>query len=214
MHQPGTNIRNLRTQLNMNQTQLALAADVDQGTLSNIERGKGGYSREFVEKVAKALGVSLGVLFADGMTVDAAALGARRVPIIDENQVANWRGLEQADFDWDKQEFLFAGLANASRHAFALRIKDAVNAGVFDVGDEVIFDIGIQPWPGGMVVATDGSGKAHIGRFRELSDQPAGDPAFELVPANTFHAPMSSLRKGGLTLRGVMVEHRKYTARP
>lgn len=214
MHQPGTNIRNLRTLMGLNQKQLAIAAGVDQGKLSMIERGKGGYSREFLEQIAKTLGVSLGTLFDDGMAVDAASLGARRIPIIDEGLVMGWRGIEHADVDWDVQPFLFANLMNASRHAFALRIKDANNLPALDIGDEVIFDLGLQPWPGAMVVATDAAGKAYIGRFREAPDQPDGSLAFDVVPVNTFHAAVSSLSRGGLSLRGVMVEHRKYTARP
>lgn len=201
-------------QLGLDQKQLAIAAGVDQSTLSKVIRGIGGYSREFIEKVAKALYVSVGVLFADGLTVEMAGLGARRIPIIPESMVHDWLGLDHIDGDWDRKNVLFSDLLSASRHAFALRIAGGKNSSVLEAGDMAIFDLGMQPWPAAVVVATDYNKHVHIGRLRILQNDGEGDVRFEVVPANSFYPPISSTQKGGLTLKGIMIEQRRYWLRP
>jgi transcriptional regulator with XRE-family HTH domain len=210
MHQPGTNIRTLRLQLGLNQQKLAISTGLDQGTISNIERGATGYTQDSLERIAKALNVSVGELFVDGETLDAAAIGVRRVPVLKAADVAAWRGLENTEFDWDTQEFLFTGLKTASRFAFALRIDDVKNAPLLEPGDVVLFEMKLQPRPGDMVAAVDAGGGMYLGRFRALAPVQAEEPAFEIVPADGWNPPSRHDDFGGLTLKGVLVEQRRY----
>lgn len=213
MQHPGANIKALRLQAGLTQKQLAEQTKLDQGWLSAIENGKGNPSSESMEALARALHVSIGVLWADRSMVDTAIHGVRRIPVLRLEQVAKWKGADDDDLDWNRTEPLFVGLKNCSRHAFAIRIADTENAPALDVGDDAIFDPGIEPWPGSMVVGTSSMGKVYIGRFREMESTDPVQRSFEIVPVNHFHPAHASNQRGGIELRGVMVEHRKYASK-
>ena len=61
--QLGMRIRYLRKQKGMSQLDLALEADINKNYISDLERGSRNPSILVLEKVAKALGVSLEILF-------------------------------------------------------------------------------------------------------------------------------------------------------
>ena len=61
----GSNVRRFRERAGLSQDALAHAADVHRVYLSGIERGKRSPSIETVEKLANALGVDPGELFAE-----------------------------------------------------------------------------------------------------------------------------------------------------
>ena len=61
--QLGMRIRYLRKQKGMSQLDLALEAEVNKNYISDLERGSRNPSILILEKIAKALGVSLEILF-------------------------------------------------------------------------------------------------------------------------------------------------------
>jgi transcriptional regulator with XRE-family HTH domain len=209
MHQPGTNIRTLRQQLGLNITQFAKLAETDVAQLSRIETGKGGYSAQGLERIAKALNVSVGTLFADGMTIDAAAIGVRRVPVLSDEQIARWSGPDNADWDLDTQEFVYMGL-NISRYVFATRILSEANAPQLMPEDVILFDPTCHPGPRDIVIGKRGDGTVTIGRFR-LHETASENPMFEVVPVDAFYPPISSIYTD-LRLLGVMIEQRRPRA--
>ena len=62
----GDNIRRLRENLNITQEELAFRCDLTQGHINYIENGKRGFTKKSLEKIAKALGVQISVLFEKG----------------------------------------------------------------------------------------------------------------------------------------------------
>lgn len=61
--QLGMRIRYLRKQKGMSQLDLALEADINKNYISDLERGNRNPSLMILEKIAKALDVSLEILF-------------------------------------------------------------------------------------------------------------------------------------------------------
>ena len=61
--QLGMRIRYLRKQKGMSQLDLALEAEINKNYISDLERGSRNPSILILEKIAKALGVSLEILF-------------------------------------------------------------------------------------------------------------------------------------------------------
>ena len=61
--QLGMRIRYLRKQKGMSQLDLALEAEVNKNYISDLERGSRNPSILILEKISKALGVSLEILF-------------------------------------------------------------------------------------------------------------------------------------------------------
>jgi transcriptional regulator with XRE-family HTH domain len=208
MHQPGTNIRTLRSQMGMTAKQLAKAADVEYTTLNRLENGKGGYSREGLERIAKALNVTVGVLFADAMTVDAAALGIRRLPRFTMEQLRLWEGPESNEFDLDSDERIVEDIRACSRFAFAVVAEGEANADTIQPGDDLVFDPRVQPRPGSFAVARDSERNLYIGRLRLLSV--TGDLLrWEIVPVSRFHPSASNEGIPGLTILGTLIQIRR-----
>ncbi|MBI4239985.1 helix-turn-helix transcriptional regulator [Candidatus Uhrbacteria bacterium] len=56
----GKNFKIIRLRMNMSQGDVARALGVDRGYISNIENGQRNPTLDTIEKIAKALGVSVG----------------------------------------------------------------------------------------------------------------------------------------------------------
>ncbi len=56
----GKNFKTIRLRMNKSQGDIARALGVDRGYISNIENGKRNPTLDTIEKIAKALGVSVG----------------------------------------------------------------------------------------------------------------------------------------------------------
>ena len=188
---------------------LAAAAEIDYGNLSKLERGETGYSKDALERIARVLNVSVGVLFAEEAQVEAAALRMRNVPVLTETQLKQWKGSGSLPLEEDHRH-LHADLSRMTRHVFALVVRDKSNAPIFLEGDELIFDAGLQPGRDDVVAAQDAFGGLHIGRFRPLSTKPGAAPAFEILPHDVQGKVASTDSSPGLTLRGTLVEMRRY----
>ena len=204
---PGSNIALLRRQMGLSQRQLAKAAGVDVSTLSKLESGKGGYSTESIERIAKTLSVSKGVLFAEPGVVEAAALGMREVPVLTAAELMKWPATKGEDFS-ERSRFLHASLKTVSQHSFALVVENEANIPILQPGDQLLFDAAKQPEMGRFVVAQAKSGAVYIGRFRRCEPENPNDPSFEVVPEARIYPIAESKKIEGLNLRGVLAEQR------
>jgi transcriptional regulator with XRE-family HTH domain len=61
----GQRIKNLREQARMSQKDLSYAADLDRSYIASVENGQRNVSIVNIEKIAKALGVTVKVFFND-----------------------------------------------------------------------------------------------------------------------------------------------------
>jgi len=61
----GKRIKQIRTDKGMSQKDLAYEADLDRSYIASVENGQRNVSIVNIEKIAKALGVSLSTLFRD-----------------------------------------------------------------------------------------------------------------------------------------------------
>ena len=206
MSVPGSNIRILRRQLGLSLRSLATATEIDPGNLSRLEQGQSGYSKEAIEKIAKVLHVSVGVLFAEPGMVQAAALRMREVPLLPPELLSSWRGHGSVTREEDDAN-LHTSLTRVSLHSFALRVTDAANLPVLGPGDELIFDPSRQPVFGSVVAAQDEPGKLYIGRLRWSA---SSTEDFEVVPYDLFFPVADSRVLQKLIIRGTLVESRRY----
>jgi transcriptional regulator with XRE-family HTH domain len=183
---------------------------MDVGNLSRLESGKMGYSKETIERIAKVLHVSVGVLFAEPGIVEAAALRMRAVPRLTPDQLLVWRTEEEIDLG-DEQVFLHAALGAISSHSFALTVRDGANAPLIVPGDVLIFDAAKHPGPGSFVAAQAPDSTVYIGKFRGDA-KPSRDLKFEVVPCDHFYPVVAAGNPEGLRLRGTLAERRTIFA--
>lgn len=203
------------------QARLAVAADVSQGTVGNIESGAR-QSRGSLPRLAKALGVSHDWL-ADGVgdmhptpkvetsNVVLATIGTRRVPLISYVQAGCWAETTDPATVGDGFEYLLTDL-ELSGSAFALEIEGNSMLPQFKPGDRVIVDPEVCPQPGDFVVAMNGGNEATFKKYRPRGVDQAGNDVFELMPLNEDFAPMRS-DQTPIRIVGTMMEHRQYRKR-
>ena len=77
----GRRVRSFRNRRGMTRKMLAAEADVSERHLAQLEGGDGNISVLLLQRIAEALSVSIGELFADGESADRPiAAGCRRAP--------------------------------------------------------------------------------------------------------------------------------------
>jgi len=76
----GERVQSLRLQRDMSSTELARTVGISQAQISRLECGKQGWRSSTIERVAKALGVTVSFLYADDDSVEAAAAMLERTP--------------------------------------------------------------------------------------------------------------------------------------
>jgi SOS-response transcriptional repressor LexA len=100
-----------------------------------------------------------------------------------------------------------------SERTFALRIKGDSMEPRFSEGDVIIVDPDLRPHPGDYVVASTENGEeATFKKYRVVGMDRSGHEVFELVPLNSDY-PVLRSDALGLTVIGVMIEHRTYYKR-
>lgn len=203
----GNNVRKLRLQLQLTIEQLADKAGVDPSNLSKIERGLGGYSRESVERIAKALQVSLGVLFAEDGEDSVALLGRRKVPILDEEHVRVFISHAYRSPISPSIEHLLMDIKDSPR-VVALHVKGDSMIPEFRNNDLIVIDPDIKPNPGDFVVADRPDMGLVIRQYRLLSYNSEGKPVVELAALNpSFPGFRSDVLP--FTIIGTVIEHRR-----
>lgn len=210
MNDMGARLKQLRTSVNMSQTELARATGIEQSTISRIESGDIELISPNAKKISAALGISLVGLLGVAHNVSPAPLGTRRLPVLDYNQAAK-RARGQVGQEQSMKRFAVTDLSQ-SANSYALNIEGDSMEPVFDAGDLVVIDPDIPYQPGDYVVAVGTEGKATFGKYKATGVNDEGADTFEIVPLNPYYAP---LRSGSLslTIGGVMVEHRKFRRR-
>lgn len=180
---------------------------MDIGNLSKLENGKSGYGQASIERIAKMLHVSVGVLFAESDVVEAAALDQRPVPILSPEQLAMWRGPDGTDFETEP-DYVHIEMDRVSRYVFGLRVGDDANVPELMPADVLIFDAKKQPRRGIIVAGQDEAGVLYLGRFRQIA--PDGNtPMFEIIFRDPVYGMASSITAKGLAIRGTLVEIRR-----
>ena len=139
----GATIRKLRKAKGMTILELATQVGSDVGNLSRLERGVQGYSQDTLEKLAVALGVTVGDLFATETNVDDLAIRGR-VPLISWVAAGNWCNVTDPYAVGDAEDWLACPVKHGMR-TYALRVKgDSMhNPGSkpsFDDGDIIFVD--------------------------------------------------------------------------
>lgn len=160
---------------------------------------------------ASWLSTGEGPKMVDATNVTEAAVGMRRIPLIDYVQAGNWTCPADPYAVGDAREWLMTDMALADC-AFALEIKGDSMQPEFKAGDRVIIDPEVHPQPGDFVVAQNGEGEATFKKFRPRGANESGQLVFELVPLNEDYP---SMRSDLMPIRiiGTMIEHRKYRRR-
>lgn len=203
----GERIRARREKLGWTIQKLATLAGISAGFLSRLERGKTYYSRETIQKLAGALGISLDSLFVSKSNVEAAPSDWREIPILDYRQAARWT-VDSTSQDLGEHDTIMTAL-ELPPSTFALRILGNSMEPKFVEGDIVVVDPTIQPGPGDFVVAAEGNGDTTFRQYRSGAINEHGDSVFELWPLSPLHAAMRSDRVS-LAIVGTMVEHRSF----
>jgi SOS-response transcriptional repressor LexA len=207
----GRNIRKLRHGKGLLQKELAVRAQMDPSNLSKLERGEYTWTSESLEKVAAALEVHIGELFITEANATPSPVGTGRIPVLDYVQAGAFTGVNHNFGDEEMQEFVFTELHH-SPHSFAMKLRGDSMEPRFSEGDLIVIDPALTPRPGDFVLATDESGSATYKQFRDAGLNEQGRDVFELVPLNSLYASMRSDRQP-ITIKGVMVEHRRYRKR-
>ncbi len=204
----GSNVRLMRKQLGMTLAQLAAKSGLDISNLSKLERGLGGFSREGIDKLCTALGVSEGTLFSDNTPQSAVELQARRVPILSPVQAAAWAKASAAHLPREGQPYTTADL-RAGRNSFAILISDEAMGPLFAAGDMIVADPDVAPLPGDFIVASLRRQPALFRQYRVKEIGVAGHPVIELVPLNPLH-PIIKPENHPIRVVGTMMEHRRF----
>lgn len=204
----GSNVRFMRKQLGMTLAQLATKSGLDISNLSKLERGLGGFSREGIDKLCAALGVSEGTLFSDNTAQSVVDMQVRRIPILSPVQAAEWVRASAAHLPREGQPYTATDL-RAGRNSFAMLISDEAMGPLFAVGDMIVADPEIAPLPGDFVVASPRKQSALFRQYRVKEISASGHAVIELVPLNPLH-PIIKPENHPIRVVGTMMEHRRF----
>jgi SOS-response transcriptional repressor LexA len=205
----------------LRQVDLVKLTGYSQPTVANWLNGRTtNLKSESAIRAAKALNVSVAWLTQGIGSVDQTffdnnvretSLGCKRIPIISyvqaglPNLAVDNRNAE--DFVLVDQDY------KCSELTFALIINGDSMEPKFSEGDVIIVDPELRPHPGDYVVASTENGEeATFKKYRVVGMGRTGQPVFELVPLNTDY-PILRSDSLGLSVIGVMIEHRTYYRR-
>lgn len=212
MAQLGARIRQVLSEKNLTQAQLARLVGVKQQTISYIcATDSPASTSRYATKIAQVLGVNPSWLQSgEGgqhdpsvrIEVEGVELTVRRVSLVASRDVPAL--LEGRDAFVKK-----AGLmtdANTGPKAFAVEIEGDSMRPLFRPGDRIVVDPDLTPEPGDFVVAQV-QGAVTFRKYRARADA-----EFELAPMNDDW-PVVKSDNDFVKVLGVMVEHRSYRNR-
>ncbi|OSI21673.1 helix-turn-helix domain-containing protein [Neisseria dumasiana] len=207
----GKNIRTRRKKLKMTLEQLALEIGSDTGNLSRIERGQQSLTTDKIAVIAKALNCLPVDLLAEDKSQIQLPPGYIRVPVLDSDQIKNWRKLRNHISHVDISEWLVTD-AEISSESFSFEIKDLSMFPDFKIGDRIILDPTLVADAGDFVLAISAMESLIFRKYRARGIDKNGIVLFELFPINEDYEIFYS-NSGAIQILGVMVEHRKYHRR-
>jgi SOS-response transcriptional repressor LexA len=212
MAQLGARIRQVLSEKNLTQAQLARLVGVKQQTISYIcATDSPASTSRYATKIAEVLGVNPSWLQSgEGgqhdpsvrIEMEGVELTVHRVPLVANRDVPAL--LEGKDAFVKK-----AGLmtdAKAGLRAFAVEIEGDSMRPLFRPGDRIVVDPDLTPEPGDFVVAQV-QGAVTFRKYRARADA-----EFELAPMNDDW-PVVKSDNDSVKVLGVMVEHRSYRNR-
>lgn len=201
-------LKKIRSEKNLSQRELSRIAGIEQATLSRIERGEMSLLSPHVATLARALGVTVPKLLGIVSNITPSQVGSRRIPIMSYKQIGKSLSFTPLAEELEMTDFVRVDLPH-SADTFATRIEGDSMENVFSEGDVVVIDPDIHAQPGDFVVAVDDTGTTTFRRYRDLGVNKDGNRIFELIPLNSLYASLRSDQQF-TTIKGVMVEHRKY----
>lgn len=201
-------LKKLRSDKNISQRELSRITGIEQATLSRIERGEMDLLSPHVAKLSRALNVPISRLLGIASNIAPAQLGSRRIPVLSYKQAGSFTSQTPFSQEEDMTDFVLIDLPHSAK-VFALRIQGPSMESMFTEGDVVVIDPEVYVQPGDFVVAVEDGGDTTFRRYRDLGINDAGNRVFELEPLNSLFPTLRSDRLP-LTIKGVMVEHRKY----
>lgn len=144
--------------------------------------------------------------------VSGAAIGERRIPVINMIQAGNFRDIIDDFAVGDGADFIHTD-SELSSYAFALQIEGRSMLPEFAEGDRVIIDPEVRPTSGDYVAARNGIGGATFKKYRIRGTDGYGKEIFELIPLNTDEYDSVRSDMEPLEIIGTMIEHRRYRRR-
>ena len=148
----------------------------------------------------------------DGViNVAPADIGLRQIPIISYVQAGCWTESCDCRAMDGSIETINTDLDLGSM-AFALSVRGDSMAPEIQEGDVVVIDPDVDPLPGDIVAAKNGSHEATLKQYRPRGTNDQGQEYFELVPLNPVYPTMRSDHHH-VTIIGTMMEHRRYRRR-
>lgn len=208
----GERLKTLREKAGLSQAALAEKCGwASQSRVGNYEKGVRKIGADDAAILAAALGVHPAeILF--GLepinNVVPAAIGLRQIPIISYVQAGCWTESCECRAMDGSIETITTDLDLGSM-AFALEVRGDSMAPEILEGDVVVIDPGVDPLPGDIVAAKNGSHEATLKQYRPRGTNDQGQEYFELVPLNPVYPTMRS-DHNHVAIIGVMMEHRRY----
>lgn len=171
----GANIRRIRKQRGLTILEVATEIGSDVGNISRLERGVQGYSDDTLNKLARALGVSVGDFFESESNVSEAPIRGM-VPLISWVQAGDWCNIEDPYSKGDAEEWIACPKKHGPR-TYALRVRglsmqDPGNKPSFDDGDIIFVDPDVAAIHKSLVIARlDDSAQATFKRLLIEGDE-------------------------------------------
>ena len=205
----------LRATAKLTQNAVAKAVGVSRAAVTQWENGLTKPKGEYIHALAKLYGCTTGyILHGEDSGVGnviPAPIGLRQIPIISYVQAGCWTESCDCRAMDGSIETITTDLDLGSM-AFALEVRGDSMAPEILEGDVVVIDPGVDPLPGDIVAAKNGSHEATLKQYRPRGTNDQGQEYFELVPLNPVYPTMRSDHHH-VTIIGVMMERRRYRRR-
>jgi SOS-response transcriptional repressor LexA len=215
MKEMNERLAELRAAAKLTQNTVAKTVGVSRAAVTQWENGLTKPKGEYIHALAKLYGCTTGYILhgedSEIGNVTPASIGLRKIPIISYVQAGCWtESIECRSMD-GSIETITTDLDLGSM-AFALEVRGDSMAPEIQEGDVVVIDPDVDPLPGDIVAAKNGSHEATLKQFRPRGTNDQGQEYFELVPLNPVYPTMRSDHHH-VTIIGTMMEHRRYRRR-
>jgi SOS-response transcriptional repressor LexA len=215
MKEMNERLAELRAAAKLTQNTVAKTVGVSRAAVTQWENGLTKPKGEYIHALAKLYGCTTGYILhgedSEIGNVTPASIGLRKIPIISYVQAGCWtESIECRSMD-GSIETINTDLDLGSM-AFALSVRGDSMAPEIQEGDVVVIDPDVDPLPGDIVAAKNGSHEATLKQFRPRGTNDQGQEYFELVPLNPVYPTMRSDHHH-VTIIGTMMEHRRYRRR-
>jgi SOS-response transcriptional repressor LexA len=212
MKEMNERLAELRAAAKLTQNTVAKTVGVSRAAVTQWENGLTKPKGEYIHALAKLYGCTTGYILhgedSGVVNVIPAPIGLRQIPIISYVQAGCWT--ESCDCRaMDGSIDTITTDLDLGSMAFALEVRGDSMAPEILEGDVVVIDPDVDPLPGDIVAAKNGSHEATLKQYRPRGTNEQGQEYFELVPLNPVYPTMRSDHHH-VTIIGTMMEHRRY----